>query len=173
MNILSSIRSVTPGLAEWQVSNSLAPAALNGLLARTICAVPRWRRHHGDWLDVSCRGGSTSAAADRGNGVGVRPAESQPQEQEHQRDGQTADAIEEERRQGVDASDEPAEILAEEAGDERQRQEDRGQDRSCSMVEFCRTLTFVCSTEITAMLACSTVPSRSRCAATSSLTSSR
>ena len=44
---------------------------------------------------------------------------------------------------------------------------------SCSMVVFCRTLTLVYSTEITAMLASSTVPSRSRWAATSSLTSSR
>src|ERR1700758_3723803 len=33
---------------------------------------------------------------------------------------------------------------------------------SCSIVLFCWTLTFVCSTEITAMLASSTVPSRSR-----------
>ncbi len=44
---------------------------------------------------------------------------------------------------------------------------------SCSMVAFCRTLTFVCSTEITAMFASRTVPSRSRWAATSSLTRSR
>src|SRR5215813_11388735 len=35
---------------------------------------------------------------------------------------------------------------------------------SCSMVAFCRTLTLVCSTESTATLACSTVPSRSHCA---------
>jgi len=38
---------------------------------------------------------------------------------------------------------------------------------SCSMLAFWRTLILVCSTEITAMLASSTVPSRSRCAATS------
>jgi hypothetical protein len=42
VNILPSICSVTPGLAEWQVPNSHALAALNGLLARTICAAPRW-----------------------------------------------------------------------------------------------------------------------------------
>ena len=43
----------------------------------------------------------------------------------------------------------------------------------CSMVAFCRTPTLVCSTDSTAMLACSTVPSRSRWAVTSSSTSSR
>ena len=44
---------------------------------------------------------------------------------------------------------------------------------SRSIVVFCRTLTFVCSTEITAMLASRIVPRRSRWAETSSLTSTR
>ena len=44
---------------------------------------------------------------------------------------------------------------------------------SCSMVEFCWTLTLVCSTEITAMLAWSTVVSRSRWSVISSSTRSR
>ena len=44
---------------------------------------------------------------------------------------------------------------------------------SRSIVELCRTLIWVCSTEMTAMLASRMVASRSRWAETSSLTSSR
>ena len=94
----------------------------------------------------------------RGVGTRVQPADSQPQEQQHQRHCETADAVEEERAGAADAANEPLKVLAEETGDECQRQEAVARIVSCSMVAFWRTLTFVCSTEITAMLASRTVP---------------
>src|SRR6516162_8285304 len=116
---------------------------------------------------------SGSVLAGDGTGVRLSPVAFQPQEQQEQRNQHPADAIDEEREIAADVPDQPGEVLPEETGDEGQRQEDGARIVSCSMVVFCRRLTFVCSTEITAMLASSTVPSRSRCAATSSLTSSR
>src|SRR5262249_62190932 len=62
-------------------------------------------------------------------GLRLRRAESQPREQQYQRHHETTDAVDDERGQALDVIDQPAEVLAEEAGDERQRQEDCRQDR--------------------------------------------
>src|SRR4051794_1352533 len=52
-----------------------------------------------------------------------------PEDHEHEQQGheRAADAVDQERRQRVDVVDHPAEVLAEEADDEGQRQEDRRQ----------------------------------------------
>ncbi len=65
-------------------------------------------------------------------------------------------------------TDQPLEVLAEETGDERQRQENRGEDRELLDGGVLPDTDLRLSTEITAKLASSTVLSRSRCAATSS-----
>src|SRR5271169_2070886 len=64
-------------------------------------------------------------------GVLLRPAFAvpQPPEQQHHRQRQTTKTVDEERGEAIDVSDQPLEVLAEETGDERQRQENRGQDR--------------------------------------------
>src|SRR5262249_5028720 len=53
--------------------------------------------------------------------------ESQPPEQQRQRHDQATEAVPDERGIAADVPDQPGEVLAEEAGDERQRQEDRRQ----------------------------------------------
>src|SRR5215469_16888448 len=55
-------------------------------------------------------------------------AEPEPQEQQHQWHHEAADPVDDERGAAVDVPDQPAEVLPEEAGDEGERQEDRGQD---------------------------------------------
>ena len=66
---------------------------------------------------------------ERGGGICAEGAESEPPEQQHQRHHQAADAVDDEGGRAGHVPDQPAEVLAEEAGDEGERQEDRGQDR--------------------------------------------
>src|ERR1700730_17960289 len=54
------------------------------------------------------------------------PTAAEPGVQEHARDRESADPVDEKRPQGADVPDEPGEVLAEEPGDERQGKEDRG-----------------------------------------------
>ena len=86
-------------------------------------------------------------------GVRISPAAPEPPPQHGQRHHQSTDPVDDEHGQAHDVAGEPAKILAEEACDERQRQEEVARMVSCSMVAFCRLLFLACSTESTAMFA--------------------
>ena len=94
-------------------------------LERHMCP-GRPRRPHGVWGSV---------VVGRGGSIG---AEFEPQEQPCQWHDEAAEAVHEERGIAGDVPDQPGEVLAEEAGDESQWQEDGSRMVSCSMVVFCR-----------------------------------
>src|ERR1700754_1068652 len=89
---------------------------------------------HYEGLLIDVRGTGASLVARRRQNAERAPlsggcAEPEPCEQQGQRHDQTADAVDDERGVAADMPDQPAEVLAEEGGDEGQWQEDRREDR--------------------------------------------
>src|SRR5215468_1485738 len=106
-------------IATWGSSSSRCP------LARCLTA-----SHWSGGPSINCDGRRRVICRD--SSAGGRPgtrAEPEPEEQQDYRHHKPADAIDDECDPAVDMPDQPSEILAEEAGDECERQEDRGQDR--------------------------------------------
>src|SRR5207302_1672264 len=92
---------------------------------------PTWRNRRRSQQLTSCwRSGVGVATARATRSAGLQPAAALEEEEQH--DAGHDDAAETEREEGPRAGqgvcDEPAEVLPEEAGDERQRQEDRADD---------------------------------------------
>src|SRR6516165_838861 len=143
----SATRKATPAPGSW---SSTAGPSKSSKTPKTPAPRPTSPAR---WADpVGCRGtgspaggswparglrypASAGGAALPGGCVGfragllLRHTVSQPREQQRQRHRETTDAVDEERGKALDVVDQPAEVLAEEAGDEGQRQEDRRQNR--------------------------------------------
>ena len=126
---------------------------------------------------IRARGGASPTGRLRrlspGHRGGLAPRRAQPEESRTRGTSRPPMPKEKEGREAGMWPVQPLEVLAEEPGDEGQREEHRREDRQPLHGGALPDRTSVCSTEMTAMLASRTVASRSRCAETSSLTSSR
>src|SRR5262249_8326903 len=104
-----------------------ASYSLTTMATRPRCIAPAYgSASPGAGLRGAPRSGSVLPCD--GTGVRLSPVTPQPQEQQDQRNQHAADAVDEERGIAADVPDQPGEVLPEEPGDERQRQENGGQD---------------------------------------------
>src|SRR5215471_7710539 len=133
----SATRKATPARASS--SNTAGPSRSSKTL-KTAAPRPtspaRWadpvngRGPGAGWLyDQAAAGALPGGCTGFRAGLRLRHAESQPREQQDQRHHETADAVRDERGKALDVVDQPAEVLAEEAGDKGQWQEDRREHR--------------------------------------------
>src|SRR5215469_1900923 len=120
----SATKKATPARAS---SSSTAGPSRSSTTRRTNAPRPTSPAR---WAESVSRRRQVGAAlpgrlAGRGAVVRLRHAEMQPPVQQRERHDETTDAVDDERGQAVDVVNQPAEVLAEETGDEGQRQEDR------------------------------------------------